>query len=503
MRDREFRGVLDGVRDVADPLSRGNQLLELVGRAVRTNVDVYFGESRALIGACDGHAKSLHRYIPLLRRIGDRQRHTRSDRRQEQIGGLRAGTRSTDALRLIHSHGERDTRNIHPVVTEPDCSCQAITHGGIGYRIELGSTFPVTQRSMCAYHRAVASTRQSVAVIVTVVLLNVAAWGLFGSYLAAGTTSPLYASAGVLAFVLGMRHAFDADHLAAIDDCTRLTVGSGRSSVAIGLYFAIGHSLVVLVLFTVVITLLNRSAASADSLFGGVGGVVATAAASLFLLFVGVMNLRVLRSVWLTRKKIANEIDDPDAGALPLGGVLTSLLGRRVMGRLTRGWQMILVGFIFGLGLETATEVGLLALSASTAADAGLTFWAMLALPLLFTAGMTLFDSLDSFMMTRLYTSQHSTQHMRLTYNMVMTAFTAAIALTVGSIYLAKLLAYEFSAVKLLPIADISDHFEILGFIIVIVYTVLWLTMAFIDSRNRPRQSDATASASRSPTMTP
>ena len=92
---------------------------------------------------------------------------------------------------------------------------------------------------------------------------------------------------------------------------------------------------------------------------------------------------------------------------------------------------------------------------------------------------------------------------MRLTFNLVMTAFTAAIALIVGSIYLAKLLAYEFGAAQLSPMADVSDHFEILGFTIVIVYTVLWLTMAFIDSRNRRRKSDATVSASRSPTMTP
>ena len=334
--------------------------------------------------------------------------------------------------------------------------------------------------------------RQVIRVLGAVVALNLVAWGAFAAYLVTSTPSATFASAGVLCFVLGMRHAFDADHLAAIDDTTRLLVNQGKAPVSLGLGFATGHSLVVFLLFIVVGL---AAARVGDTSFAELGGRIAMTVAAAFLLTIGILNARLVGR--LLRARADNPAEDIPLAAT---GVLSKAMGGRLRGRIHSGWQMVPVGFIFGLGMETASEVALLGLSA-TAGSQGAPWWALLTLPLLFAAGMALFDTLDSLMMTHLYTSETTTARVRLHFNIAVTGLTAAIALVVGAVYLSELLRAEFGLELLSPIAGLADHFEWMGYLIVAVYVGLWLAL-FTWSRST-RQSPAMTSASSSPTSIP
>lgn len=333
---------------------------------------------------------------------------------------------------------------------------------------------------------------QVMRVLGAVVGLNVVAWGAFAAFLLAGSAGATFASAGVLCFVLGMRHAFDADHLAAIDDTTRLLVSRGKAPVSLGLGFATGHSLVVFILFVVVAVAASRVS---DTSFAEIGGRFAMTIAAAFLLTIGILNARLVRRLLHARS------EDPGADMpVAAAGVMSRAMGARLRGRVQSGWQMVPVGFVFGLGMETASEVALLGLSA-TAGSQGLPWWALLTLPLLFAAGMALFDTLDSLMMTHLYTSEGTTARVRLNFNIAVTGLTAAIALVVGTVYLSELLRSAFGVSLLAPIAGLADHFEWIGYLIVAVYVVLWL--ALLTRSRSARQSLAMTSASSSPTSIP
>ncbi|MEK9663411.1 MAG: hypothetical protein VW239_01500 [Candidatus Nanopelagicales bacterium] len=333
---------------------------------------------------------------------------------------------------------------------------------------------------------------QVVRVVGAVVGLNIVAWGVFAAFLLSGSSGATFAGAGVLCFVLGMRHAFDADHLAAIDDTTRLLVGRGKAPVSLGLGFATGHSLVVFLLFIVVAVATSRIG---DSSFAEIGGRIAMTVAAAFLLTIGILNARLVRRLLRERSK------DPGADVpVAPAGVMSSAFGARFRGRIQSGWQMVPVGFVFGLGMETASEVALLGLSA-TASGQGVPWWALLALPLLFAAGMALFDTLDSLMMTHLYTSEGATARVRLNFNIAVTGLTASIALVVGAVYLSELLTSEFGVGLLAPIAELANHFEWMGYVIVAVYVALWLVL--LNRSRSARQSSAMTSAHSSPSNIP
>ncbi len=304
-----------------------------------------------------------------------------------------------------------------------------------------------------------------------VAALLVIGWGLdvVGR---SGSSAPLSVS-GTLALALGMRHAFDADHIAAIDDCTRLFVFRGQRPAGIGLFFALGHSLVVLVLSLLVAVAAHSTTQGAIHLLQGTGGSVAAAAATLFLLIIGILNLRVLRARWIAARSAPRD----DARALLLlssRGLLSRLASRR-FSRFTATWQLVVVGMLFGLGLETASEVAVLGLSAEAAAAQGAQFVAVLALPLLFAGGMALFDTLNSLFMMHMYSSTARARG-RLRFNIGTTAVTAVIALAVASVYASELLVSQAGVTMLRPLAGLADHFEVIGYLIVGSYLAVWVT---------------------------
>ncbi len=324
-------------------------------------------------------------------------------------------------------------------------------------------------------------------VVGCVLSLLAVGWALdaAGSTSTAGALTP----AAALALVLGFRHAFDADHVAAIDDSTRLFVQRGDRPVAIGFFFALGHSSVVLALSLLVAVAARSTAATSVESWHGVGGVVSATAAAVFLLVVGLLNLRVLRSVWRVRGD--EHVDSAElARMMSSRGPVTRLMAGRA-GRFTASWQLFFVGMVFGLGLETASEVALLGLSATAAAQGGVPVSAILALPLLFAGGMALFDTLNSLFMVYMYTSQIEVRQ-RLRFNIATTMVTAIVALTVATIYASVVLVDRFGVALLEPVAAVSDHFEVIGYVIVGGYLTLWIA-TLVSTRHSLSMPSATA----------
>ncbi|HLL64887.1 MAG TPA: HoxN/HupN/NixA family nickel/cobalt transporter [Micromonosporaceae bacterium] len=331
-------------------------------------------------------------------------------------------------------------------------------------------------------------------IVAVIAGLHVGGWSLFlfysHSYAAAGS----FAGAGVLAYVLGCRHAFDADHIAAIDDTTRLMLQRGRRPVGVGFFFAMGHSTVVLVLAMVVALAAGTASAGQLDGFRSVGGVISAVVATVFLLLVAGLNAVVLRGlVDLWRRMARGELDHARLDALLLDrGLMNRLLGRRLRGMIRSSWHMYPVGILFGLGLETASEITLLSLSASTASGGGLPVLATLSLPLLFAAGMSAFDTGDSLLMTRAYSWAYRRPARTLYYNIATTAMTVLVAAVVGTVYLAGI-AHTMSGWRWLhAYAQLSEHLEALGYVIAGLFVLSWALAAGIwrlrgyDTRYRP-----------------
>jgi HoxN/HupN/NixA family high-affinity nickel-transporter len=315
------------------------------------------------------------------------------------------------------------------------------------------------------------------AIIGAVAILHVAGWSLYLYYtrhLAAATS---FAGAGTLAYALGVRHAFDADHIAAIDDTTRLMLARGRRPLGVGFFFAMGHSAVVLSLAFVVVLAANATASPGLAAFRDYGGVAAAAAGMTFLLLVAVLNAIVLTGMGrLWRQMTRGSLNADELELLLLNrGLMNRILGPRARGLIRSSWHMFPVGLLFGLGLETASEVTLLSLSASTAATGALPALAVLTLPLLFAAGMSAFDTCDSLLMTRAYSWAFAHPARKLYYNVATTGMTVAAALFVGTVYLAGLLAgHAHVGGPVAAYASIANHFELLGYVIVGLFVVTW-----------------------------
>ncbi|EID77366.1 MULTISPECIES: HoxN/HupN/NixA family nickel/cobalt transporter [Rhodococcus] len=317
------------------------------------------------------------------------------------------------------------------------------------------------------------------AIVAAVAALHVLGWSLYlwqSENLAAASG---FAGAGTLAYILGMRHAFDADHIAAIDDTTRLMLVRGRRPVGVGFFFAMGHSAVVLVLAVLVAFAgANLSDTSLDGI-RGVGGTISILVAIGFIALVAALNAVVLTG--LTRLWRHYRVGTLRAEQIDLQllnrGLVNRVLGSRARNLIKSSWHMAPLGFLFGLGLETASEVTLLALSATTAVNGGMSFAAVLTLPLLFAAGMSMMDTADSLLMTRAYSWAYRSPGRRLYYNLATTAMTVVIGLFVASVYLAGALTDHFGVTTgwIGWYGALADHFELFGYVIVGLFVASWL----------------------------
>jgi high-affinity nickel-transport protein len=317
------------------------------------------------------------------------------------------------------------------------------------------------------------------AVIVT---LNVLGWAMLaaalGGHYQVSKTQIFGWGTGILAYTLGMRHAFDADHIAAIDNTTRKLVNDGKRPLSVGFFFSLGHSSVVFVLAVLLnfgIRGLDHQLKTPSSALEHTTQIVGTSVSGFFLFLIAALNVVVLLGiVRLFREMRSGRYDEAELEAqLDKRGLMMRFL-RPVAQRVDTPAKMYPVGFLFGLGFDTATEIALLVL-AGTAVVGGLPFYAILSLPILFAAGMSLFDTLDGCFMNFAYDWAFSRPVRKVFYNLTITGLSVFVAFFIGAVEVFGLLAQEghFSG----PFWSFVGHFNIntAGFLIVGVFVVTWV----------------------------
>ncbi|HEV2282507.1 MAG TPA: HoxN/HupN/NixA family nickel/cobalt transporter [bacterium] len=290
---------------------------------------------------------------------------------------------------------------------------------------------------------------------------------------AAARAHPALLGMGFLAYTLGLRHAFDADHIAAIDNVVRRLVRDKRSPLGVGFYFSIGHSSVVLLMAAATVLVTQWTQRSLPHLQAA-GELIGITVSGGFLLLIGVLNLFIWLDIYLIFQRM--RAGHHDAGELE-GLLLSRGLVMRVAGPLfrliTRDWHVYPLGVVFGLGFDTASEVALLALAAGAAASA-LPVWGVLALPLLFAAGMSLMDTSDGVFMTTAYRWAFATPIRKVYYNLTVTGLSVAAALLIGGIELAQAAAHALGLTAgvwgRLAALDLSR----LGYLLVALFVLTW-----------------------------
>jgi high-affinity nickel-transport protein len=313
-------------------------------------------------------------------------------------------------------------------------------------------------------------TRRRIAwVIGGLMAANAGAWAWA---LAEFRATPVLLGTALLAYGLGLRHAVDADHIAAIDNVTRKLMQAGQRPVGVGLFFSLGHSTVV-VAASAAIALAARRFAPQLEAWHAVGGAIGTLVSVVFLFAIAAANLLVLRTLWRARN-VGGVEEDALNHALSGRGLLSRLL-RPLFAMIGRSWQMYPLGVLFGLGFDTATEVALLGISATESRHVPVL--AVMVFPALFTAGMALVDTVDGVLMLGVYGWAFIEPARKLTYNIAITMLSVGVALLVGGIEAAGLARDRFSLG--------SGLWDSLGYLIVGVFAASWAASVLITRMRR------------------
>jgi len=315
-----------------------------------------------------------------------------------------------------------------------------------------------------------------IGLFVLLISANLVAWAWA---LIAFRDYPILLGTSALAYTFGVRHAFDADHIAAIDNVTRKLMQEGKRPIAVGFFFSLGHSTVVVAL-SITIAIAATGIQSGGSGLTSVGAVVGTLISALFLFAIAFANILVLISIYRTFKTVRS------GGKFVEEDLNLTLANRGVMGRLFRRFfrlversaHMYPLGVLFGLGFDTATEIGLLGISATQAAQ-GLPIWSILVFPALFTAGMSLLDTADGVLMLGAYGWAFVKPIRKLYYNLTITAVSVVVAIVVGALETLNLVGDQLGLTEgggfWGAIGAINDNFWTLGYIIVGIFVVSWL----------------------------
>lgn len=315
-----------------------------------------------------------------------------------------------------------------------------------------------------------------------VLLLHVVGWGVLIFAVAPhdyrlGSQGVLGVNVGLTAYLLGVRHAFDADHIASIDNTTRKLVGDAKPSVSAGFWFSLGHSSVVFVaslLLAVGVRSVAGVVQNEDSSTAQTLGLIGTIVAGAFLVLIGVMNLvSAVGIAKVFRRMRTGDFDEAELERqLDNRGFLARLLGR-VMKRVSKAWHLYPVGLLMGLGFDTATQVALLVLAAGSAAYV-LPWYAILVLPVLFAAGMSLFDTADGVLMSRAYAWAFLKPVRKVFYNLTVTVLSVTVALVLGVLVLVGLLV-ERLGLESGPLVWIASlNLDYVGFGIVGLFLLTW-----------------------------
>ncbi|AWT47686.1 MULTISPECIES: Nickel transporter NicT [Streptomyces] len=313
-----------------------------------------------------------------------------------------------------------------------------------------------------------------------IALLHVVAFGILFLLVVPGHyevgTKAFGVGLGVTAYTLGMRHAFDADHIAAIDNTTRKLMADGKRPVSVGFWFALGHSSVVVLLSLLIAggTQLAGKVMNEDSRTHQVLGVLGTTVSGTFLYLIAALNLVALVGILrVFRAMRAGTYDERELEEhLDSRGFMNRILGRLTRS-VSRPGQMFPLGFLFGLGFDTATEVTLMVMAGSGAA-AGLPWYAILCLPLLFAAGMSLFDTLDGTFMNFAYQWAFSNPVRKVFYNLTITGLSIAVAFVIGTIELVGVLHDKLALSDAVTEWIAGLDLDNVGYLIVALFVVVW-----------------------------
>ncbi len=280
-----------------------------------------------------------------------------------------------------------------------------------------------------------------------------------------------------LAYILGMRHAFDADHISAIDNTTRKLMSEGQRPLAVGFFFSLGHSSVVFLLTILLgfgIKTLGSQLNDDDSALQHYTGLIGISVSGTFLMLIGILNLIVLVSivgVFIQMRKGSYSEEELEKH-LDSRGLLMRFFGP-IARRIDTSWKMYPLGILFGLGFDTATEVGLLILAGSSTI-AGLPWWAMISLPFFFAAGMSLLDTIDGSFMNFAYGWAFSKPVRKVYYNIIITGLSVAVALFVGGLQILQIIAQQLNLTGGLWDYALAFNLNSAGYFIVGAFVVVW-----------------------------
>ena len=322
-------------------------------------------------------------------------------------------------------------------------------------------------------------TTKIVTIYVVLIAANVGAWVWAWTAFAG---QPALLGTAFLAYMFGLRHAFDADHIAAIDNVVRKLMHEGKKPHSVGFFFSLGHSTIV-VIASIAIAVTAAALQTRFDAFHSIGSVIGTAMSAVFLLTIGIANLLILKGIWaaFVRARRGERIVDEDLDMLLAGRGLMARIFRPLFGVVRRSWHMYPIGFLFGLGFDTASEIGLLGISAAQAAQ-GTSMWTILVFPALFTAGMSLMDTTDSVLMTGAYGWAFVKPIRKLWYNLTITAASVVVAIFIGGIEALGLIGAKLgldSGVWAM-VGALNDNLANFGFVVVGIFISSWLVSTLI-----------------------
>lgn len=313
-----------------------------------------------------------------------------------------------------------------------------------------------------------------IAIYAILITFNLAVWGWA---LVAFRHFPVLLGTSFLAYSFGLRHAVDADHIAAIDNVTRKLMQEGKRPIAVGLMFSLGHSTIVIfgsiAIAATALALQHRMDAAR-----AIGGVIGTVVSTLFLFAIGIVNVIVLVSIYRAFQRVrrGEPYVEEDFDLLLGSRGFLSRLFRPIFGMIRSSWHMYPLGVLFGLGFDTATEIGLLGISAAEASK-GLSLWAVMVFPMLFAAGMSLVDTTDNILMLGAYGWAFVKPVRKLYYNITITAVSVFVAFAVGGIEALGLLSEQFhlKGALWLMVNRLNNNFGLLGYCIVGLFVLSWV----------------------------
>ena len=321
--------------------------------------------------------------------------------------------------------------------------------------------------------------RKIAAIYLLLLAFNAAVWTWAFVTLSA---HPTLLGTALLAYVLGLRHAVDADHIAAIDNVVRKLMQEGKRPISAGLFFSLGHSLVVTIAVAVIVSTAFALQGRLHP-FKVIGSVIGTGTSAFFLLTIACINLFILRSVWRSfqRARRGEPVAEHELDHLLSGSGLLARMFRPLFRMVTRSWQMFPIGFLFGLGFDTATEITLFTVAGSQASG-GMSFATVMIFPALFAAGMTLIDTSDSVLMVGAYGWAFLNPIRKIWYNLTITAISAVVAMLIGGVEALGLIAdkLELDGAFWDLIGKLNEGLAGFGYFVVGIFIASWIASYLI-----------------------